>query len=269
MPGPRRGRGPATRQVHAGALTRPRAWSTCVTRPCARATRSVRLLLNTTAAVTPSEGEETLKSVAGGLISVDPRRCPAGLPVGTPGGAQARLPRVLLRVEAASRPPGLPSPPGEFPCSAPCPPGPADPAVLRLDPAQPCPPQPNAAQAWGAWSRGGVDPAPLACPCPWAAGPQARVCLAPTCRTWSGLSSRENWLCALCSAHCPGTQSPGSEAGGLGLCAGTGHGCWPGFGGPGGSSASSLLGVTWGGLDRLASPCPWGRLTAPVLVHPP
>ena len=130
-----------------------------------------RLLPHTAAAVTASRGEEALKADAWGLTSVDPRRCPAGLPVGTLGGAWARLPGVLLRVEAASRPPGLLSPLEKFPCSAPRPPGPADPAELRPDPAPPSLAQPNAAQAQGTWSKRGAHPGPWARPCPWASGP--------------------------------------------------------------------------------------------------
>ena len=77
---------------------------------------------------------------------------------------------------------------------------------------------------------------------------------------------------ALCPLQCPlpRHQSPGSEAAGLGLCAGSGRRCWPGLGGLGGTL--SLLPEA-GDLGRagqtgLPSPlagvvhshsCPWKR----------
>ena len=80
-------------------------------------------------------------------------------------------------------------------------------------------------------------------------------------------SSMENWLCALCSAHCPGIRAQALKRLGWDSVLGVGAGAGQVWGALGGPSASFLRRVTWGGLDRLAYPRPWRGLSTPILVH--
>lgn len=130
-------------------------------------------------------------------------------------------------------------------------------------------PSAKRSQAQGAWSK--EVPALLrgyACgmPPPWVAGPRAPVSAWRPHTEWgaAGLLGRTGFVpSAAPTALALRAQAPrwvGWDSA-LGVGAGAGQ-VWGASGGP---SASSLWRVTWGGLDRLASPCPWGGCPLPFL----
>ena len=86
----------------------------------------------------------------------------------------------------------------------------------------------------------------------WAIG--SCVCLVPTRRMRGSWSSMENWLCALCGAHCPSIRALAVKQ--LGLCAGSGRRCWPGLGGLGGTLSLLPAAGDLGRAGQTALPSP-------------